>query len=77
MSPEALSGYVEATAAKFGIPGVAAGVWADGREGRLDGTLSVARLWKGPRYREPGEVAGPPGVGSAHTSSSRKSRVSS
>jgi len=32
MSPEALSGYVEAAAAKFGIPGVAAGVWADGRE---------------------------------------------
>ena len=25
-------GYVEATAAKFGIPGVAVGVWADGRE---------------------------------------------
>jgi len=27
-----LSGYVEATATKFGIPGVAVGVWAGGRE---------------------------------------------
>jgi CubicO group peptidase (beta-lactamase class C family) len=27
-----LSGFVEATAAKFGIPGVAVGVWADGQE---------------------------------------------
>jgi CubicO group peptidase (beta-lactamase class C family) len=32
MSPDTLSGYVGATAAKFGIPGAAAGVWADGRE---------------------------------------------
>ena len=32
MSPDTLSGYVEATAAKFGIPGVAVGVWAGGRE---------------------------------------------
>ena len=32
MSPDTLSGYVEATAAKFGIPGVAVGVRADGRE---------------------------------------------
>ena len=27
-----LSDFVEATAAKFGIPGVAVGVWADGQE---------------------------------------------
>src|ERR1039457_691915 len=32
MSHEALSGFVEAEAAKSGIPGVAVGVWADGRE---------------------------------------------
>ena len=32
MSHDTLSGYVEATAATFGIPGVAVGVWADGRE---------------------------------------------
>ena len=32
MSHDALSDYVEATAAQFGIPGVAVGVWADGRE---------------------------------------------
>ena len=32
MSPEALAGFVEAAAAKSGIPGVAVGVWADGRE---------------------------------------------
>ncbi len=32
MSQDTLSGYVEATAAKFGIPGVAVGVWADGQE---------------------------------------------
>jgi CubicO group peptidase (beta-lactamase class C family) len=32
MSNGKLSGYVEAAAAKFGIPGVAVGVWADGRE---------------------------------------------
>jgi len=32
MSHDTLSGYVEATVAKFGIPGVAVGVWADGRE---------------------------------------------
>ena len=32
MSHEALSGFVEAAAAKSGIPGVAVGVWADGRE---------------------------------------------
>ncbi|MFC3577811.1 serine hydrolase domain-containing protein [Streptomyces yaanensis] len=32
MSQKALSEFVEATAAKFGIPGVAVGVWADGRE---------------------------------------------
>jgi len=31
MSHDTLSGYVEAAAAKFGIPGVAVGVWADGR----------------------------------------------
>ena len=28
MSQETLSDFVEATAAKFGIPGVAVGVWA-------------------------------------------------
>jgi len=32
MSLETLSDFVEATAAKFGIPGVAVGVWADGQE---------------------------------------------
>ena len=32
MSHDALSDFVAATAAKFGIPGVAVGVWADGRE---------------------------------------------
>src|SRR6516162_5417352 len=32
MSYEALCDFVEAAAAKFGIPGVSAGVWADGRE---------------------------------------------
>jgi CubicO group peptidase (beta-lactamase class C family) len=32
MSPDTLPGFVDATAAKFGIPGVAVGVWADGRE---------------------------------------------
>ena len=32
MSPDALSGFVEAAAVKSGIPGVAVGVWADGRE---------------------------------------------
>ena len=32
MSHDTLSGFVEATAAKFGIPGVAVGVWADGQE---------------------------------------------
>ena len=32
MSQETLSDFVEATAAKFGIPGVAVGVWADGQE---------------------------------------------
>ena len=32
MSHDALPDYVEATAATFGIPGVAVGVWADGRE---------------------------------------------
>jgi CubicO group peptidase (beta-lactamase class C family) len=32
MSPDTLCGFVDATAARFGIPGVAAGVWADGRE---------------------------------------------
>jgi CubicO group peptidase (beta-lactamase class C family) len=32
MSQDTLPEFVEATAAKFGIPGVAVGVWADGRE---------------------------------------------
>ncbi len=32
MSQETLSDFVEATATKFGIPGVAVGVWADGQE---------------------------------------------
>ncbi|GAA2406637.1 hypothetical protein GCM10010404_75950 [Nonomuraea africana] len=32
MSQETLSDFVEATATKFGIPGVCAGVWADGTE---------------------------------------------
>lgn len=32
MSRDTLSDFVEATATKFGIPGVAVGVWADGRE---------------------------------------------
>jgi CubicO group peptidase (beta-lactamase class C family) len=32
MTQDALSEFVEATATKFGIPGVAVGVWADGRE---------------------------------------------
>ncbi len=32
MSHEELSGFVEAAAARSGIPGVAVGVWADGRE---------------------------------------------
>ncbi|MGJ6964185.1 serine hydrolase domain-containing protein [Streptosporangium sp. G11] len=32
MSDETLSEFVEATATKFGIPGVAVGVWVDGRE---------------------------------------------
>jgi CubicO group peptidase (beta-lactamase class C family) len=32
MSPDALSGFVEAAATKLGIPGVAVGVWANGRE---------------------------------------------
>ena len=32
MSQEKLSEFVEATATEFGIPGVAVGVWADGRE---------------------------------------------
>ena len=32
MSQEALRDFVEATATRFGIPGVAVGVWADGQE---------------------------------------------
>lgn len=32
MSGDVLSEFVEATAAKFGIPGVAVGVWVDGEE---------------------------------------------
>jgi CubicO group peptidase (beta-lactamase class C family) len=32
MSHVTLSDFVEATATKFGIPGVAVGVWADGQE---------------------------------------------
>jgi CubicO group peptidase (beta-lactamase class C family) len=32
MSQDALPEFVEAMATSFGIPGVAAGVWADGRE---------------------------------------------
>ena len=32
MSHEALSEFVEATATRFGIPGVAVGVWAEGQE---------------------------------------------
>src|SRR6266508_520893 len=32
MAHNPLSDFVEATTAKFGIPGVAVGVWADGRE---------------------------------------------
>ncbi len=32
MSHDALSDFVEATATRFGIPGVAVGVWADGQE---------------------------------------------
>ncbi len=32
MSQGTLSDFVEATATKFGIPGVAVGVWADGQE---------------------------------------------
>jgi CubicO group peptidase (beta-lactamase class C family) len=32
MSRDALAGFVRASAAEFGVPGVAAGVWADGRE---------------------------------------------
>jgi CubicO group peptidase (beta-lactamase class C family) len=32
MAPDALSELVTATATRFGIPGVAVGVWADGRE---------------------------------------------
>jgi CubicO group peptidase (beta-lactamase class C family) len=32
MAPDRLSDVVEATAAEFGIPGVAVGVWADGQE---------------------------------------------
>jgi CubicO group peptidase (beta-lactamase class C family) len=32
MAPDALSEFVAATATRFGIPGVAVGVWADGRE---------------------------------------------
>ena len=32
MASEPLSEFVQETAARFGIPGVAAGVWADGRE---------------------------------------------
>jgi hypothetical protein len=27
-----LTAFVEATAEKFGVPGIAVGVWADGRE---------------------------------------------
>ena len=32
MSQETLSDFVETTAARFGIPGVAVGVWAGGQE---------------------------------------------
>jgi CubicO group peptidase (beta-lactamase class C family) len=32
MSQDTLSEFVAATATRFGIPGVAVGVWADGRE---------------------------------------------
>jgi hypothetical protein len=32
MSQDVLSAFVEATATRYGIPGVAVGVWADGRE---------------------------------------------
>jgi CubicO group peptidase (beta-lactamase class C family) len=32
MAPDTLSEFVAATATRFGIPGVAVGVWADGRE---------------------------------------------
>ena len=32
MSQDALAAFVDATATKFGVPGVAVGVWADGRE---------------------------------------------
>ncbi|MEU4408836.1 serine hydrolase domain-containing protein [Streptosporangium sp. NPDC023963] len=43
LSHEALAGFVEATAVKLGVPGVAVGVWADGREGyACHGVTSVA-----------------------------------
>ena len=32
MAQDTLAGFVEATATKLGVPGVAVGVWADGRE---------------------------------------------
>ena len=32
MPDQPLSDFVQAAAQKYGIPGVAAGVWADGRE---------------------------------------------
>jgi hypothetical protein len=32
MSEHALADFVEATASRLGIPGVAVGVWADGQE---------------------------------------------
>ena len=31
-SPQALSGFAASAAGEFGVPGVAAGVWAQGRE---------------------------------------------
>ena len=42
MAHDSLTGFVEAAAAKSGIPGVAVGVWAEGREGyACNGVTSV------------------------------------
>ena len=46
MPPDTLSDFVAATAARFGIPGVAVGMWADGREASgPTASPALSRCW--------------------------------
>jgi hypothetical protein len=47
MSHDTLSGFVEATDTKFGIPGVAVGAWADGQEVYASGMSCAVFLGSG------------------------------